>query len=64
MIQDPEKEPEQWDEPIIADSPAAAQRECQRRANQYEVELKSVTRPRKIEGRPQVYRCNYQESDS
>jgi hypothetical protein len=32
MIQDPEKEPECWDEPILADNPKQAKQECQKRA--------------------------------
>ncbi|MEG4498354.1 hypothetical protein QUB05_04270 [Microcoleus sp. F10-C6] len=32
MIQDPEKEPERWDEPILADNPKQAKQECQKRA--------------------------------
>jgi hypothetical protein len=63
MIRDPEEEPQRWDEPILANSPAEAQRECQRRADLYGVELESVTEPRKIENRPQIYRCNYKEKD-
>ncbi|GET37338.1 hypothetical protein [Microseira wollei] len=61
MIDDPEKEPYRWDEPIVADSPKQAQKDCQKRADRYGVELESVTEPRKIEARPQVYRCNYKE---
>lgn len=63
MVRDPEQEPECWDEPILADNPQEARKECQKRANQYGVNLESVTEPHKIEGRPQVYRCNYREKD-
>ncbi|TAG91734.1 MAG: hypothetical protein EAZ09_16990 [Oscillatoriales cyanobacterium] len=63
MIQDPEKEPEGWDEPILADNPKQAKQECQKRADRYQVELESVTQPRKVENRPQVYRCNYKEKE-
>ena len=63
MIPDPEHEPARWDEPIVANSPAEAQRECQQRAERYDVELESVTEPRRIEKRPQVYRCNFKEKD-
>ncbi|NET61633.1 MAG: hypothetical protein F6K47_37580 [Symploca sp. SIO2E6] len=63
MIRDPEQEAQQWDEPIIASNPSEAQKECQKRADQYGVELESVTEPRKIEKRPQVYRCNYKEKE-
>ena len=63
MIQDPEKEPERWDEPILAGNPRQAKQECQKRADQYGVELESVTEPRKVENRLQVYRCNYKEKE-
>ncbi|MEK0193834.1 MAG: hypothetical protein EAZ78_25940 [Oscillatoriales cyanobacterium] len=33
MIQDPEKEPERWDEPILADNLKQAKQECQKRAD-------------------------------
>jgi len=61
MIEDPEKEPERWDEPILANDPLEARRECEKRADRYGVELESVTEPRKVEKRPQVYRCNFKE---
>ncbi len=32
MIQDPEKDPEPWDEPILADNPKQAKQDCQKRA--------------------------------
>ena len=32
MIQDPEKDPERWDEPILADNPRQAKLDCQKRA--------------------------------
>jgi hypothetical protein len=63
MIRNPEKEPERWKEPIVADNPVAAQRECQKRADEYDMDLESVTEPRKIESRPQRYECNYKEKD-
>lgn len=63
MIRDPEKEPERWSEPIVAGSPAEAQSECQKRADRYDLELESVTEPRKIEERPQRYDCNYKEKE-
>lgn len=63
MIRDPEQEPSRWDEPIIAGSPSEAQKECQKRANRYGVELEAVTKPRKVEKRSQVYRCNYKEKE-
>ena len=59
MIENPEQEPERWDEPIVADSPLEAQRECQKRADRYGVELESMTSPARIENRPQLYRCNF-----
>lgn len=61
MIDDPDKEPARWDEPIVAINPVEAKRECQKRAEHYDLELESVTEPRKIETRPQVYRCNFKE---
>ena len=63
MIRDPEKEPERWKEPIVANTPNEAQRECQKRADEYELDLESVTKPNKIEDRPQRYECNYKEKD-
>jgi hypothetical protein len=63
MVRDPEQEPERWDEPIIANNLKQARKECQKRADQYGVELDSVTEPRKTEARPQVYRCNYKEKE-
>ena len=63
MIRDPEQESARWDEPIIAGNPNEAQKEYQKRANKYGVDLESVTKPRKIEKRPQVYRCNYKEKE-
>jgi hypothetical protein len=38
MNQDPEKEPERWDEPILADNTKQAKQECQKRADQYGVD--------------------------
>jgi len=32
MIQDPEKDPERWDEPILADNLRQAKQDCQKRA--------------------------------
>ncbi len=32
MIQDPEKDRERWDEPILADNPKQAKQDCQKRA--------------------------------
>lgn len=61
MIDDPDKEPARWDEPIVASNPVEAKQECQKRAEHYGVELESVIEPRKIEPRPQVYRCNFME---
>jgi len=62
MIDDPEKEPARWDEPIIADNPTNAKRECQKRADRYQVELESVSQPKKPQpGKKQIYRCNYKE---
>lgn len=63
MVRDPEQEPARWDEPIVASNPQEARKECQRRADQYGVELESVTEPRKVQARPQMYRCNYVEKD-
>lgn len=63
MLRDPEKEPERWSEPIVASDPSEAQKECQRRADRYDVDLDSVTVPRKIEDRPQRYECNYKEKE-
>jgi hypothetical protein len=59
MIEDPEKEPARWDEPILANDPQEAKKECEKRAERYGVELESVTEPHKLENRAQVYRCNY-----
>jgi hypothetical protein len=61
MISD--KEIARWDEPILANSPEEAQKECQKRGERYGVELESITRPRKMELRPQIYRCNYREQE-
>ncbi|MDY7015152.1 MAG: hypothetical protein SVX43_16460 [Cyanobacteriota bacterium] len=58
-LQDPEHKLEFWDEPIIASNPEEAERECQKRAKEYKVRLESVTQPKRIEQRPQRYRCNY-----
>jgi hypothetical protein len=63
MVRDPEKEPERWKEPIVANSLAAAQRECQKRADEYDLDLESVTEPSKIQNRPQRYECNYKEKE-
>ncbi len=63
MVRDPEQEPERWDEPIIAGNPQEAKKECQKRADQYGVDLEAVTEPRKVERRPQVYRCNDKEKE-
>lgn len=57
------QEPERWDEPILADNSKQAKQECQKRADRYQVELESVTQPRKVENRPQAYRCNYKEKE-
>jgi hypothetical protein len=60
-MQDPEQqqEPERWDEPILASSPEEAKKQCKRRAESYGVTLESVTEPKTIQNRKQVYRCNY-----
>lgn len=63
MLRDPEKEPERWKEPIVASSPEEARRECEKRADSYDLELESVTEPKKVEDRPQRYECNYKEKD-
>lgn len=63
MIEDPENQPARWDEPIIAEDQKQAKEECQKRADSYAVDLESVTPPRKIEKRKQVYRCNYKEKE-
>jgi hypothetical protein len=47
----------------VANTPDEAQRECQKRADEYELDLESVTKPNKIEDRPQRYECNYKEKD-
>jgi hypothetical protein len=61
MIDDADKEPTRWDEPIVASNPIEAKRECKKRAEQYGLELESIIEPRKIETHPQVYRCNFKE---
>jgi hypothetical protein len=61
MVENPEQEPERWDEPILANSPQEAKKECQKRADQYDVELESVAEPRQVQNRSQIYRCNYKE---
>jgi hypothetical protein len=58
-LQDPEQELELWDEPIIAGNLEDAERECKKRAAEYKVRLESVIQPKRIEQRPQRYRCNY-----
>lgn len=60
-MRDPEQEqePERWDEPILAGSPEEAKKVCQHRANSYGVALESVTEPKTIQKRQQIYRCNY-----
>jgi hypothetical protein len=63
MVRDPEKEPERWREPIVANSLDEATRECQKRADEYEMELESITPPKRIEQRPQQYTCNYKERE-
>lgn len=63
MVRDPEKEPERWDEPIIADNPRQARQECQRRAERYGVDIEYVEEPGRVENRPQIYRCHYKEKD-
>jgi len=63
MIPDPENEPARWDEPVVANNPSEARRECQRRADLYKVELESVTEPRRVESRSQVCRRNFKEKD-
>ena len=47
MIGNPDQEPERWDEPIVAENPLEARRECQRRAERYGVELESIDSPTK-----------------
>lgn len=56
LVETPEQEPERWDEPILANNPKEAKKECQKRADQYDVELESVTEPRQVQNRSQVYR--------
>jgi hypothetical protein len=64
MIRDPEQEPQRWDEPIVATSPEEAKEECQKRADEYDMELEFVTKPDPVEeGSEQEYRCNYKEKD-
>lgn len=60
MIENPEPESERWDEPVIADSPTNARRECQKRATCYRADLESVTQPSKFQtSKKQIYRCHY-----
>lgn len=42
-LQDPEYEGEVWDEPIYARNKDAAQKQCQRLAKQYKVQLQGVS---------------------
>ncbi|XHX79286.1 MAG: hypothetical protein RBJ76_04965 [Stenomitos frigidus ULC029] len=63
MVRDPEQEPARWDEPILAESPQQARQECQRRADQYGIEVEYVQAPSRIEPRPQLYRCHYKEKE-
>jgi hypothetical protein len=57
-IADPEEEVAEWDEPIIAQTPEEADRECRAKAAQYGVELVRVQQPNRVRrGQDQRYRC-------
>jgi hypothetical protein len=58
MIDDPEEERSEWDDPIVARDPEEAERECRARAARDGVELVRVQNPSKIRrGQDQAYRC-------
>jgi hypothetical protein len=57
-IADPEEEVTEWDEPIVAQNPEEAERECRAKAAQYGVELVRVQKPSRVRrGQNQQYRC-------
>lgn len=60
---DPEREPERWEEPILAKSPQEAWKECRRRAEEYNMEVEAVKEPKIKRGSPQVYRCQFKEKE-
>ena len=60
---DPEREPERWDEPIVANNPQEAWRECRKRAEEYNMEVEAVTEPKVLREGPQVYRCQFKEKE-
>jgi len=58
MMQDPEQEQSEWDDPIIAADPEEAERECRARAERDGVELIRVQQPSQVRrGQNQSYRC-------
>ncbi len=62
-MRDPEREPQRWEEPILANSSQEAWRECRNRAQQYNLEVEAVIEPKTIRSAPQVYRCQFKEKD-
>jgi hypothetical protein len=60
-IADPEEEVAEWDEPILAQAPEEADRQCRAKARQYGVELVRVQKPSRVQrGQNQQYRCWFQ----
>lgn len=60
---DPNSQPEIWDESVVAASEEKARQECQRRAASYGVKLKRVQVPSRVrQGQNQVYRCWYESN--
>jgi hypothetical protein len=58
ILEDPEEDQSEWDDPIIAASPEEAARECRRRAERDGVELVRVQPPSRVRpGQNQSYRC-------
>lgn len=61
MLQDPEAQPNEWDEPILAADPQEAERICRQRAAKYRVEFRRVQPPSRVRpGQNQQYRCWFQ----
>lgn len=56
----PDAQPEDWDEPVVAASPEEAERICKQRAANYGVKFNRVQPPSRIRtGQNQTYRCWY-----
>lgn len=66
MLTDPEnpdEQPYQYDEPIIATSPEEAERICRTKAQQDGVKLIRLKPPARIKpGRNQIYRCIFESN--